>query len=119
MYKSVVRSCLEYANIVWDGCCDADRDLLQSLQYEAAKLVTGALKGTHRDSLLKETAWITLKERRNDHKLIMMYKIVNNLVPTYLYYLFLENISSRSNRSLLLANDNLSVPFARTERYKK
>ena len=41
LYKSVVRSCLEYADIGWDGCCD-----------EAARLVTGALKGTHRDSLL-------------------------------------------------------------------
>ena len=108
LYKSVVRSCLEYADIVWHGCCDADRDLLESLQYEAARLVTGALKGT----------WITLKDRRNDRKLIMMYKIVNSLVPTYLSELFLENVSSRSNRSLR-ANDNLIVPFARTERYKK
>ena len=41
LYKSVVRSCLDYADIGWDGCCD-----------EAARLVTGALKGTHRDSLL-------------------------------------------------------------------
>ena len=118
MYKSVVRSCLEYADIVWDGCCDADRDLLESLQCEAARLVTGALKGTHRDSFLKETAWVTLKDRRNDHKLIMMYKVVNSLVPTYLSELFLENVSSRSNRSLR-ANDNLIVPFARTARYKK
>ena len=93
LYKSVVRSCLEYADIVWDGCCDGDRDLLESLQHEAAaRLVTGALKGTHRDSLLKETAWITLKDRRNDHKLIMMYKIVNSLVPTYLSELVLDLI---------------------------
>ena len=71
------------------------------------------MKDTHGDSLLKQTAWITLKDRRNDHKLIMMYKIVNNLVFTYLSELFLENVSSRSNRSLR-ANDNLIVPFART-----
>ena len=78
------------------------------------------LRGTHRNSLLKETTWITFKDRRNDHKLIMMYKIVivQNLVPTYLSELFVENVSSRSNRSLR-ANDSLIVPFARTERYKK
>ena len=33
LYKSVVRSCMEYADVVWDGCCDADRDLLESLQF--------------------------------------------------------------------------------------
>jgi hypothetical protein len=107
---------LEYADVVWDGCCDAVRDLFESLQFEAARLVTGALKGTHRESLLNETAWSTLKARRNDHKLFMMYKIVNNLAPPYLSELHPENVSSRSNRSLR-ANDNLN--FARTERYKK
>ena len=118
LYKSVVRSCMEYADVVWDGCCDADRDLLESLQFEAARLVTGALKGTRRESLLNETGWSTLKARRNDHKLFMMYKIVNNLAPPYLSELRPDNVSSRSNRSLR-ANDNLIVPFARTERYKK
>ena len=103
---------------MWDGCCDADRDLLESLQFEAARLVTGALKGTRRESLLNETGWSTLKARRNDHKLFMMYKIVNNLAPPYLSELRPDNVSSRSNRSLR-ANDNLIVPFARTERYKK
>jgi hypothetical protein len=74
---------LEYADVVWDGCCDADRDLLESLQFEAARLVKGALKGTRRESLLNEIGWSTLKARRND-KLFMMYKIVNNLAPPYL-----------------------------------
>ena len=52
LYKSVVCSCLVYADIVWDRCCDGDRHLLESLQYEAARLVMGALKGTHRERLL-------------------------------------------------------------------
>ena len=77
-----------------------------------------ALKGTRRESLLNETGWSTLKARRNDHKLFMMYKIVNNLAPPYLSELRPDNVSSRSNRSLR-ANDNLIVPFARTERCKK
>ena len=42
------------------------------------------MKGTHRENLLCETVWVTLKNRRKDHKLIMMYKLLNNLTPIYL-----------------------------------
>ena len=45
LYKSVVRSFLEYADIVWGGCSESDSSLLESLQIESARVVTGAMKG--------------------------------------------------------------------------
>ena len=45
----------------------------------AARLVTGAIKGTSRERLLNEVAWVKLKERRTYHKINMIYKILNNL----------------------------------------
>jgi hypothetical protein len=44
LYKSVVRSCLEYVDVVWDECCDANRDLFETLQFEAARLVYGGFE---------------------------------------------------------------------------
>ena len=44
LYKSLVRSCLDYADIIWDGCTETDSDLLEKLQIDAARLVTGAIK---------------------------------------------------------------------------
>ena len=51
LFKSLVRSSLQYANVVWDGCSQSDNNLLESLQIEGARVVTGALKGTNRVSI--------------------------------------------------------------------
>jgi hypothetical protein len=36
---------MEYADVLWDGCSESD--LLEQVQYESAKVVTGAMKGTY------------------------------------------------------------------------
>ena len=53
LFKSLVCSSLEYADVVWDGCSESDSNLVESLQIDGARVVTGALKGTSRISLLK------------------------------------------------------------------
>ena len=73
-----MRSSLEYADVVWDGCSESDSNLLVSLQIEDARVVTGALKGTNRVSLLKDHSWLELSVRRKIHKLTLMYKVVFN-----------------------------------------
>ena len=62
--------------MVWDGCSESDSNLLESLQIEGATVVTGALKGTNRVSLLKDLSWVELSVRRKIHKLTLMYKMV-------------------------------------------
>ena len=47
MYKSFVRSNLENANVVWDRGFKGESDLIETVQFDAAKLITGAMKGTH------------------------------------------------------------------------
>ena len=110
--------CLEYADVVWDGCNETDSDLLEQLQYEAARLVTGAIKGTSRERLLNEVAWVKLKERRTYHKLNMIYKILNNLAPSYLQELCPVQVRSIAAYNLRTGEDYL-IPHARTERFKK
>ena len=60
LFKSLVCSSLEYADVVWDGCSESDSNFLESLQIEGARVVTGALKGTNRISLLNELSWVKL-----------------------------------------------------------
>ena len=58
--------------------------MLESLQIESARVVTGALKGTNSVSLLNELSWADLSVRRKIHKLSLMYKVVFKLAPPYL-----------------------------------
>jgi hypothetical protein len=53
-------------------------------QSEAARIVTGGTKLTSIQKLYEETGWEKLLERREKHKLTLLYKIVNNQAPGYL-----------------------------------
>ena len=46
LYKSLIRPLMENGDVLWDGCTDGEGDLLEFVQYEAAKIVMGAMKGT-------------------------------------------------------------------------
>ena len=65
-------------------------DLLESLQLEGARVVTGAIKGTSRDCLLCDISWAKLSLRRKIHKLIMMYKLVFKLARPYLIFVLVQ-----------------------------
>ena len=47
LYKSLIRPLVENGDVTWSSCYDCDSALLDSVQYEAARLVTGAIKGTN------------------------------------------------------------------------
>ena len=118
LYKSLIRPLMEYADVVWDGCCENVSDLLESVQYEFAKVGTGAMKGTGRQRLLEELAWESLKTRRSVHKLVLFFKIVNDLTPSYLSDLLTLTTQQRSGL-LLRSACNFSLFQCRTERFKK
>ena len=109
LYKSLVRPLMEYADVLWDaciyGCTDSESDLLEHVQYEAAKIVTGAMKGTSKQRLMQEIGWEDLKTRRAIHKLLLYFKIVNNLCPSYLVDLLPLLVSERTNYSLRTASN--------------
>ena len=46
VYISYIRPILEYADIVWDNCTKNESDLLESIQIEAMKIITGLRRGT-------------------------------------------------------------------------
>jgi hypothetical protein len=93
-------------------------DILEKVQLEAARLVTGAIRRCPTDRLYKEVAWETLSSRRELHRAAMMYKIDSGKAPTYLQDLLPSPIEARTRHNLRNRRD-LQVPFARLETYSQ
>ena len=59
MYISFVHPLLEYANIVWDNCTIENKRIVENIQLEAARIVTGGTKLCSIQRLYDETKWKT------------------------------------------------------------
>ena len=75
-YKGMVRPILEYGSSVWDPHPDKLRKELEKVQNCAARFVTrnydyetGSMTG-----ILGQLKWESLKKRRKDNRLILLYK---------------------------------------------
>ena len=66
---------MEYGDIIWYNCTEGEASLLESIQCEFARVVTGAIKGTSARALMNELAWKSLSTRRKMHKLFYMFKV--------------------------------------------
>ena len=89
IYISYVLPGLEYSSVVWDGCSDYNTNTLEKKnQHEADRIVTGLIRSVSIEKLYTECGWTTLTNRRVQHILtlkIFMYKVSNQLVPSYIY----------------------------------
>ena len=112
IYISLLRPLMVYADVLWDGCTESESDLLGHVQYEAAKIVTGAMKGTSKHRNMQEIEWEDLKTIRAIHKLLLYFKIVNNLCPGYQ----LDNLCEKNSSIGTASNYFLA---SRTELFKR
>ena len=61
---------------------------------DAIRTFIGAVKGTSHNKLYTESGCLTLKERRERHKLVLYLKIVNGLAPAYIERYFPPTVAS-------------------------
>lgn len=118
IYVSFVRPKLEYASVIWDDCTITDKMRLENVQLLFARIITGAKRGTSHYALYKETSWPLLSERRKESKLKLFYKIINQLVPSYLYNLLPSPLLDNTGYNLRNRND-LNQYRLRTEKFRR
>lgn len=71
MYTAFIRPLLEYNSDheVWDGCTQFEKDKLEKVLLQAARISTGSHVFFSRESLYYETGWKQHSSRRYSKKL--------------------------------------------------
>ena len=83
-YISMVRSLLEYGAVVWDPYHKSDIDKIERVQRKAIRFIKGDYCSREEgciSRMAKELELPTLQERRGSLRLVMLYKVVEGLVP--------------------------------------
>ncbi|MCG8034058.1 MAG: reverse transcriptase family protein [Candidatus Thiodiazotropha taylori] len=116
IYIAFIRPILEYGDIIWSNCTQYQKNELDKIQNEAARIATGTTKLISLNALYQEVNWDTLDQRRENHKNTMFYKMVNHLTPHYLSSLVPRPVGAASRYSLRNSN-SLQTIDARTNQY--
>ena len=78
IYKSFIRLCLDFGNIVFDQPNNwAFSNKLEAVQYNAALAITGAIRGTSKTKVYQELGLESLKSQWWFRRLCYFYKIKN------------------------------------------
>ena len=85
IYKSYIRPHLDYGDIIYDKPhIENFVNKMESVQYNAALAITGAIRGTSRERIYRELGFESLAERRWFRRMISFWKIVKGFSPIYL-----------------------------------
>ena len=124
MYKALVRSHLDYCDIIYHipssinlpplgMSLHALMEKVEQIQYQGALAITGAWQGSSRVKLYEEIGWETLSDRRMSKRVLQIHKIVIYQTPAYLREKFSPN-----RRNLINLPHVFQAVNCRTDRYK-
>ena len=111
--KTFILSHFRYCPIIWHFCGRGNTNKLEGIQKRALKLAFGNSTSDY-ERLLNLASLTTLETSRQKSILIEVYKIINDLSPTYLRDLFTRPHSRYVTRN---SNYGLAMPITKTVTY--
>ena len=85
IYKAFLRPHLNYAGIIYDKPDNESfKDWVEKVQYNAALVITDAIRNASRERIYNELILESLADRRWYRSMTFFHKIVKNLAPKFL-----------------------------------
>ena len=104
IYKPFISSHLGYRDIIYDQAYNVSfHQKIESIQYNAALAIAGAIRGATREKLYHELDFESLVSRRWYRKLCCFYKVFKTQSPRYLF----EVIPTAKRAYITRNNDKL------------
>ena len=116
-YIALVRSQLEYASVTWDPHRQNQINQLERIQRRAIRFICGNYKRDASVSAMQQDLGLpTLEERRKRARLVMLYKVINNLIaiplPDYITPRTRSTRSSQQHRFTRLSSSSDTYKYS-------
>ena len=87
---------------------------MESIQYNAALAITGAIRGSYREKLYQELGLESLQQRRWYRKLCYFFKLTKNKSPTSIYSIISRRLEVHTEQETLtiFLNSMLDILFS-------
>lgn len=113
LVQAVIISSLDYCNALYYGCSKSVLGQLQVIQNRACRVIFGLKKRDSVEEKYKSLHWLKIEERIEFKFLLLVYKSLHGLAPSYLSdLLFYNNITSDRTPSLHISSSNQSCTRA-------
>ena len=122
-YNAYILPVMDYCLTVWGSTSKYQLDRILRLQKRAARIILDMPPDTPSMPLFEKLGWLTVHERLEYNKAVLLYKSTHDLTPSYITDLFEfhssqnYNVRSASNNNMLIKRHNSKI-FEKSLQYE-
>ena len=122
-YNAYILPVMDYCLTVWGSTSKYQLDRILRLQKRAARIILDMPPDTPSMPLFEKLGWLTVHERLEFNKAVLLYKSTHDLTPSYISDLFEfhssqnYNVRSASNNNMLIKRHNSKI-FEKSLQYE-
>ena len=109
LYNACIASRLNYCDFIWHKCNQASASKLQTIQNRCARRILGSPPESTALPLIRQLGWLTLTEKRNLHKCVLLHELLLGNKPNILVEGLTPWTSTHSRTTRGTSDENLAV----------